>query len=340
VLRYLVPCSLLIALLAFTPVRQSEPNGLPGPAAVKQADRIPPAPTLPTFRIPYRLTDIKHILVRAKINGKGPFNFIVDTGAPAVFVAKEVAAQIGLTAKPDGWATVKRLEIEGGAQVEQIQVRLDDPMQLTGINALGLAGTRIDGIFGYNLLARFRLEIDLTQPKMTWTRVNTPPDTTPVMQPITGGKPYTPPKSMAQMESMAKMATALLGKMKSETELRGFVGIELAAESAPVKTPIIIGRESTEREGAKPPSEPAQNTPDAVNIARVLQGSPAARAGLLAGDVARSAAVGAADLQAVHRIADVMRLARTLAAGDVLHIQVQRGIQTLDFRVRATKGGL
>ena len=34
--------------------------------------------------VPYRLTDTHHTLVRVKINGKGPFNFIVDTGCPAV----------------------------------------------------------------------------------------------------------------------------------------------------------------------------------------------------------------------------------------------------------------
>lgn len=180
------------------------------------------------YHIPYRLTDTKHFLVRAKINGKGPFNFIVDTGSPAVFVAKETAAQIGLAAKPNGWAMVRHLDIEGGAQVEQIQVRLDDPTQLTGMNALGLAGTRIDGIFGYNLLSHFRMELDLTQPKMIWTPVNIQPDTMPALPPVIAGKSYTPTKSMAQMDSMAKMATALLGKMKSETTLRGFVGIELA----------------------------------------------------------------------------------------------------------------
>ena len=33
------------------------------------------------IEVPYRLTVPKHVLVRAKINGKGPFNFILDTGA-------------------------------------------------------------------------------------------------------------------------------------------------------------------------------------------------------------------------------------------------------------------
>ena len=34
-----------------------------------------------SFQVPYRLTDTNHFLVRVRINGKGPFNFLVDSGA-------------------------------------------------------------------------------------------------------------------------------------------------------------------------------------------------------------------------------------------------------------------
>ena len=33
-----------------------------------------------SFQVPYRLTDTNHFLVRARVNGKGPFNFLVDSG--------------------------------------------------------------------------------------------------------------------------------------------------------------------------------------------------------------------------------------------------------------------
>ena len=43
--------------------------------------------------VPYRLTDTKHILVRVRINGKGPYNFIVDTGSDPFKILLYLAKQ-------------------------------------------------------------------------------------------------------------------------------------------------------------------------------------------------------------------------------------------------------
>src|SRR5271163_2709101 len=65
-----------------------------------------------SFQVPYRLTDTNHFLVRVRINGKGPFNFLVDSGAPALFIATETAKKIGLTPTPEKfWTLVDRLEL-------------------------------------------------------------------------------------------------------------------------------------------------------------------------------------------------------------------------------------
>src|SRR5437588_12559768 len=91
------------AALAAPTVRADEPKTVP----TTRTDA-------PTVLVPYRLTRTQHVLVRAKINGKGPFNFILDTGAPALFVAKKVADGIGVTADKRGRATFDRFEVEGG----------------------------------------------------------------------------------------------------------------------------------------------------------------------------------------------------------------------------------
>src|SRR6478609_7384676 len=97
----------------------------------------------PAVQVPYRLTLTNHVLVRAKINGKGPFNFILDTGAPALFLAKKVADKVGATADGRGWATFDRFEVEGGVIVERAKGRVDDLFQLEGMNGMGLAGVEL-----------------------------------------------------------------------------------------------------------------------------------------------------------------------------------------------------
>src|SRR5262250_143283 len=84
--------------------------GLAPPLRADEAKKLGPK----SFEVPYRLTIPKHILVRAKINGKGPFNFILDTGAPALFVAVPVAKKAGVKADRNGWAELDRFELEGG----------------------------------------------------------------------------------------------------------------------------------------------------------------------------------------------------------------------------------
>src|SRR6266704_386511 len=69
------------------------------------------------IEVPYRLTDVKHVLIRAKINGKGPFNFILDTGAPALFVSTAVCKKLGIEPDKNGWGAFDRFEIEGGVVV-------------------------------------------------------------------------------------------------------------------------------------------------------------------------------------------------------------------------------
>lgn len=292
--------------------------GVPGcqeAGATKQSDPMPvlrDTAANETYRIPFRLSDTKHLLVRAKINGKGPFLFLLDTGAPAVYVAGDTAKQIGLTAGKNGWANAARLEVEGGAVVENLPVRLDDPTQLKGMNSLGLEGAHLDGIIGYNLLARFVLDIDVSRLRMIWTRQTTLPTDVPDLQAMLLGKPITLPKSMAQMDSMASMMPKLMAKLKTETVARGFVGLELQ------------------------PDKPAGR----VQVARVLADSPASRAGLQAGDVVEMAGVGTNLLQAVAHNADMVRLTREFVADTPLRLQIRRGGTTRTLTVRALMGGL
>src|SRR5438067_9621494 len=82
------------------------------------------------YQIPYRVTHTNHFLVRVRINGKGPFNFLVDTGAPALYIATETARKAGLEpARDEFWTTIARLDFEGGARLTDMRARVEDPFQ-------------------------------------------------------------------------------------------------------------------------------------------------------------------------------------------------------------------
>src|ERR1700680_1135129 len=87
--------------------------------------------------VPYRLIDTHHVMVRIKINGKGPFNFIVDTGCPVLIVSSEVGKKIGLEADAKGWTVLDKLELEGGLAQEKVKCRVETPFQIEGMNSMG-----------------------------------------------------------------------------------------------------------------------------------------------------------------------------------------------------------
>jgi serine protease Do len=270
---------------------------------------LPPAAGA-IYHIPYRLTDTKHLMVRAKINGRGPFNFIIDTGAPDFFLSSDNAKKLGLAVGADKHANVTRLEIEGGAVLDKMRARVEDPSQLKGMNAMGLAGARIDGVFGYSVLARFKIEIDLTEPSMTWTRQNYTPPPPPSMEQLIGKSPPPSMKDVKQMEQVTKWASSMLAHKPDPPPVpRGFIGIELEDKEGP-------------------------------RILRVLPGSPAAKGGLLSGDKITKVAVGNADPEETPTVADLHRVMSSVLQLEAVRFTVTRAGAAKTIFVRAGKGGL
>ncbi len=249
--------------------------------------------------VPYRLTDTQHVMVRVKINDKGPFNFIVDTGAPIMFFATGPAKKMGLEPKEKALNVLDKVEIEGGLVLTNVKCRIETPFQLEGMNGMGLAGTELHGILGYTVLAKYRMHIDLTKKKMQWTPLAFDP---PPPQPIKDKG-----NSQAGLEMIGTLMKfiGLLSGMKpaGPPQPRGSVGIELAEKD------------------------------DAVVVTRVLEQSPAANAGLKAQD--RILQVGKDE---VKTIADVRRHTATVLAGQTVRLVIGRGDEKMEVELKAGEG--
>jgi hypothetical protein len=250
------------------------------------------------YEIPYRLTDTKHVLVRAKINGKGPFNLILDTGAPAVFITKPVAKKAGVDLDEKGWGTFKTFEVEGGLKVEKVRTRVEDLVQIDGMNAMGLAGVELHGVIGYNVLAKFRIEYDFTADKLAFEELKGFEPPSPEKIDSKGGD------DIQSMGPLVKMLAALTGiKPNFEVVPRGFIGIEF------------------------------DETKTGVVVKKVLPGSPAEKAGFKPGDVIE--AVKATNVETGQDLAKALAKA---GVGTKLRISVKRGDKTEDLTVELGKG--
>jgi hypothetical protein len=251
-----------------------------------------------SFQVPYRLTKAKHLLVRAKINGKGPYNFIVDTGAPALFVAVPVARKLDIKTDNRDWGVLDRFEIEGGVVLTKIKGRIETPPQIEGMNGLGLAGVELHGMIGYDILARYRLEIDFTRDKMVWT----PLDYKPKASMSLGGGRAT--GGLDLLGSLMKSLSSLLGTQASPPfQLRGFLGLEL------------------------------KDGDDNPVVQSVLAEGPAGKAGVKVGD-----RVTHVQGRSVLDISDMQRYVSRRKPGEQIRLTVQRGKDTKDIAVKLGEG--
>jgi serine protease DegQ len=259
------------------------------------------------YEIPYRLTDTKHVLVRTKLNGKGPYNFILDTGAPAVFIPKKLAQEVGVKPDDKGWGTFDKFEVEGGLVVGEAKTRVQDLFQLEGMNGLGLAGAELHGVIGYNVLARFRITYDFAADKLVWVPLDFDP-------PAPKGIGHGGQGGLEVLGPIMKLLAGLMGITPNfETRPRGFLGVE------------------------------TEDRPDGVFVKAVLPDAPAAKAGLKPGDKITAVGVSAAGAKKP-RMTDVdtpKDLARALAEarpGQEARVEVRRGENTVTVVVPLGRG--
>lgn len=107
------------------------------------------------------------ILVDVYANGRGPFQFAIDTGTSTTAITPGLAKQLGVASSPIGPATTGGAQVDvtagvlpsfqvGGARIDNLDVVVADFFAMLS-NAIG---TKLDGIVGYNFLRNYKVALD------------------------------------------------------------------------------------------------------------------------------------------------------------------------------------
>jgi hypothetical protein len=150
------------------------------------------APAAKPVVVPFETLKSGHMAVQVKVNGKGPYLLIFDTGAPTSLINNQLAEEAGLFKGKlktpftfmgsQGAVKIKKLEVGGQAAEDIDAIILDHPT----VDALAKGvGKKLYGIVGFPFFARFKLTLDYKAKTMTLVPSGyKPPD---VMKAMMGG---------------------------------------------------------------------------------------------------------------------------------------------------------
>lgn len=139
--------------------------------------------------VPFSFED-NRIFVQCRIDGQGPYAFVVDTGAGDLTIDRALAHRLDLHGEqagslggagshtvPYSTALISSLAV-GTAHASNQQVTILD---LSSIRE-GIGLRRLDGIIGYSMLRHYAVEVDMDRHVLTLSRerVALPPDATSV----------------------------------------------------------------------------------------------------------------------------------------------------------------
>jgi hypothetical protein len=195
--------------------------------------------------VPFDLLITKHMVLKVKINGKGPFRVIFDTGAPVSLLNAKTAKAAGVLGKdnkqpafslfgPVAPSKIQTLEI-GALKAEGVPVIVMDHPTVGVISSL--LGP-IEGIIGFPFFARYKMTLDYQAKELTFE-----------------------PSNFEPTDILTSLMTALLAKDKPETKFLAPAAL----------WGFAVDKKAGDEEAG-------------VIVTAVLPGGAAAKAGLQAGD--------------------------------------------------------
>ncbi len=155
------------ALLGATPAPAEPATPPPAAAPTPTGEVLAPPVTVVPFIQPFDLDATRRMAVKVMVGGKGPFSFLVDTGAERTVIARELAERLGLV---EG-AKLRLATIGGSAMVPSYRVaalQMSD-LHLASVDAPAFFGRHIGaaGLIGVDMLENRRILIDFRKESMT-----------------------------------------------------------------------------------------------------------------------------------------------------------------------------
>jgi hypothetical protein len=249
-------------------------------------------------KVAFELLPTRHMAVKVRINGKGPYRVIFDTGAPVTLLNTRVAQDSGLEAKgtkPQSFfgimaprqVVIKTLTV-GDLKAEQVPaVVMDHPT----VEVMHQVFGPIEGIVGFPFFARYALTLDYQAKEMSFTPNG-----------------YKPANIMQGMEDMVK---GLLGG-GNKAERRVLAPAALWG--------LVVHKKAGDEEAG-------------VTVKEVLPSSAAAKAGLMAGDRLLTL-----DGRWTDTVADCYAAAGYVKPGTAVVVVVRRDGKELELSVTPAAG--
>lgn len=243
--------------------------------------------------VPFELLPTRHMTVMIRINGKGPYRVIFDTGSPFSLLSSKVAKEAGLSAQNSGWMGIglfgsvtsvkaKILEL-GGIKAKDVPfLVMDHPTIQLMSSVLG----PVEGIVGFPFFARYRMTLDYQKKELTFV-----------------------PTSFEPVDILQALVNGLLYQ-KSEPRLL---------------SPAGLWGFSVEKDAADQSA--------GVKVGKVLNDSPASKAGLRPGD-----RLLILDDRWTDSVQDCYAAAGAIAAGTEVTLKIKRDGLEKEIRLKPVQG--
>jgi predicted aspartyl protease len=194
----------------------------------------------PIADVPFRYEKNTVLVEHVRINGKGDYTFLVDTGSTACTVTTEVADELGLPR--DGWSDVSAIGATRKLRVAKVQsiaignARVSMPLTLIADDN-GLSkhvGTPVHGVLGTPFLWRWPVQVDYPARRLRILPREYDLRTEPIESPWSSVGPLAMKKRAAYVK--VAMNGALPHDMMLDTGATGIVLSEDHAREAKAKT--------------------------------------------------------------------------------------------------------